>query len=81
MGPHGRYSVGSGIAAAGVVTEIVDKVNRSNSRNDDRVTSTEVDAGRFEREFGDAERYDDRPTRAEIEREQADYSWDSNGAA
>lgn len=30
MGPHGRYSVGPGIAAAGVVTEIVDKVNRSN---------------------------------------------------
>lgn len=33
MGPLGRYSVGPGIAAAGVVTEIVDKVNRSNSQN------------------------------------------------
>lgn len=48
---------------------------------EDRYTTTEADAGRFERVFGDADRYDDRPTRAEIERELADYSWDPNGAA
>jgi hypothetical protein len=47
---------------------------------EDRYTNTEADAGRFEAIYGDAEVYDDRPTRSEILAMERDYSWDSDGA-
>jgi hypothetical protein len=46
---------------------------------EDRYTTTEHDAGRFEDIFGDAEVYDDRPTRSEVLAAEHDYSWESDG--